>query len=54
MSVDDRHINAPQGSSIVEINPGPKIVSNSTRNGQKKEKNTLQNTPHNQMQTYSA
>src|SRR3954462_9105732 len=36
--VDDRHINAPRGSSIVEICPGqyvqdPKTVSNSPRNG---------------------
>src|SRR3954468_7378735 len=30
--VDDRHINAPRGSSIVEISPRPKTVSNSPRN----------------------
>src|SRR3954466_12550439 len=29
--VDDRHVNAPRGSSIVEIPPGPKKVSNSPR-----------------------
>src|SRR6187401_2910849 len=32
-SVDDQHVNAPQGSLIVEITSDPKIVSNSPRNG---------------------
>src|SRR4051812_49695996 len=32
-SVDDRHVNAPRGSSIVEITPGPQKVSNSPQNG---------------------
>ena len=31
-SVDDRHVNAPRGSSIMEITPGPKTASNSPRN----------------------
>ena len=33
MSVDDGHVNALLGSSIVEIALGPKTVSNSARNG---------------------
>ena len=33
VSVDDRNVNAPQGSLIVEITPGPQKVSNSPRNG---------------------
>ena len=33
VSVDDGHINAPRGSSIVEIALGPKTLSNSVRNG---------------------
>ena len=33
MSVDDGHVNALLGSSIVEIALGPKTVSNSVRNG---------------------
>ena len=32
MSVDDGHVNALLGSSIVEIALGPKTVSNSARN----------------------
>src|SRR3954463_9930143 len=31
-SVDDRHVNAPRGSSIVEITPGPQKVNNSPQN----------------------
>jgi len=31
--IDDRHVNALLGSSIVEIALGPKTVSNSVRNG---------------------
>ena len=34
-SVDDQDINAPWGSSMVEIAPGPKIVINSPCNGPK-------------------
>ena len=33
VSVDDGHVNALLGSSIVEIALGPKTVSNSVRNG---------------------
>ena len=33
MSVDDGHVNALLGSSIVEIALGPKTVSNSAQNG---------------------
>ena len=33
MSVDDGHVNALLGPSIMEIPPGPKTVSNSARNG---------------------
>ena len=33
VSVDDVHVNAPRGSSIVEIPLYPKTVSNSPRNG---------------------
>ena len=33
MSVDDGHVNALLGSSIMEIPLGPKTVSNSARNG---------------------
>ena len=33
VSVDDRHVHAPQGSLIVEITLDPKTVSNSPRNG---------------------
>ena len=33
ISVDDGHVNALLGSSIVEIALGPKTVSNSARNG---------------------
>ena len=33
VSVDDGHVNALLGSSIMEIPPGPKTVSNSARNG---------------------
>ena len=32
-SVDDQHNDALRGSSIVEINSGPKTVSNSPLNG---------------------
>src|SRR3954465_9974758 len=32
-SVDDRHVNAPRGSSIVEFTPGPQKVSNCPQNG---------------------
>ena len=32
-SVDDRHINAPHCSLIVEITPGPETASNSPQNG---------------------
>ena len=35
VSVDDGHVNALLGSSIMEIPPGPKTVSNSARNGPK-------------------
>ena len=38
VSVDDGHINAPRGSSIVEIALGPKTLSNSARNGQESAK----------------
>ena len=34
-SVDDGHVNAPRGSSIVEITAGPPKLSNSARNGTK-------------------
>ena len=33
MSVDDGHVNALLGSSIMEMALGPKTVSNSARNG---------------------
>ena len=33
MSFDDEHVNAPRGSSIVEIALGPNMVSNSPQNG---------------------
>ena len=33
MSVDDGHVNALLGSSVVEIALGPKTVSNSAGNG---------------------
>ena len=33
VSVDDGHVNALLGSSIMEISLGPKTVSNSARNG---------------------
>ena len=33
VSVDDEHVNALPGSSIMEIPLGPKTVSNSARNG---------------------
>ena len=33
LSVDDGHVNALLGSSIMEIPLGPKTVSNSARNG---------------------
>ena len=33
VSVDDGHVNALLGSSIMEIPLGPKTVSNSARNG---------------------
>ena len=33
VSVDDGHVNAPRGSSIVEIALEPKMLSNSARNG---------------------
>ena len=33
VSVDDGHVNALLGSSIMKIPPGPKTVSNSARNG---------------------
>src|SRR3954463_13022901 len=32
-SVDDRHVNAHRGSSVVEITRGPQKVSNSPQNG---------------------
>src|SRR6187401_2613280 len=32
-SADDRHVNAPRGSLIVETRRDPKTVSNSPRNG---------------------
>ena len=32
-SVDDGHVNAPRGSSIVEIPPGPETARNSPQNG---------------------
>ena len=32
-SVDDQDVDAPWGSSLVEIAPGPKIVINSPCNG---------------------
>ena len=33
VSVDDRHVKAPQGSYVVEITLGPETVSNNPRNG---------------------
>ena len=46
VSVDDRHVNAPQSSSIVEITPGPPNLSNSARNGPKSAKNALLDDRH--------
>ena len=33
VSVDDRHVSAPWGSTTMEIHLGPEMVSNSPRNG---------------------
>ena len=33
VSVDNRHVSAPWGSSIVEISPGPETTSYSPQNG---------------------
>ena len=41
VSVDDRHVNAPQSSSIVEITPGPPKLSNNARNGPKSAQNAI-------------
>ena len=45
VSVDDRHVSAPWGSTTMEIALGPKTVSNSPRNGQESAKTASVGTP---------
>ena len=40
VSANDQHVNAPRGSLIMEITPGPKTVNNSPRNWPESAKTT--------------
>src|SRR6187399_907346 len=45
-TVDDRHVSAPRGSSIVEITPGPQNIEFCPRNGPESAKTAIVDDRH--------